>query len=167
MAGGPTLCPYYRARLSPDANVILTQCVQPLPIAAPFLAPFRPIVARCAWYVHCWYSGPQIHAATASGVRHRVPALHSRRARERTIGCEVAGRIRDQGRAERALERSAVPLAEGGPDRSDVCGRLEQSGDCVRTRGAFRGSEPVVRKGAATRPEKSPHSSELRPFQRN
>ena len=55
-----------------------------------------------------------------------LAALRSARVRGCALECEVAGGIRHQGGAERALERGDLPLGEGGRDRSHLRGRLEQ-----------------------------------------
>src|SRR5579872_855173 len=98
-----------------------------------------------------WYIEVSSHDSAADGVlsRDALDTAGTCACGGRTRGIEAGSRVRHQGRAVRALERSALSLAESRRTRSDVCGRVEQPRDRLRARGKVRGSEEGVRQGAA------------------
>src|SRR6185436_18315260 len=143
-----------------------------------------------SWYVHCsfnragnWYIDLSLHAPTdfllsrGSSFRRRADVCPTEQrdrrqeCRERREGrsreVERAGGVRDQGRAEQSVERSALPLAAGGEARSGLRGRMEQPRHCLRARRQVRGREEGLRAGPAAGSEEPDDPAELRSLQRN
>src|SRR6476620_7401228 len=180
-AGGPTLCPHYRS------GGIQPQRPRLRATSAAYEIPRNPgevpaICRETPGYVHCClraakalaahgngrYSGCTCHVfpsccrfGGARGVRAECACARRPRAGE------GAGRLRDQSRPERPLERSIVPMAEGGGARPHLLRRVEQPGDRLRAAGKLRGGPEGLREGRTPGSEEPDDSAELRSLQRN
>ena len=111
----------------------LQRCESPVRNVTHFLAgnrdPGDPKLGILAPYPHAAPTDDSLSRGSP-----RRPGDGARAERPRQV--QGTGRVRHQGRAERAVERSAVPLGEGDGARSDLRRRVEQPGDRLRARRA-------------------------------